>query len=348
MRRFSRLYALLAVVLILAGGSGCRYRTTALQAEPYVINQTPTAKEPLEPQLPQEKSLKQKEPPKTQPPQTEPPRTEPKSEVNAVEQEDTLPPPAHDRKEAREDPLAPETAEVDSEDARQSGTEDSPVIENADNIDHADESDEPDISDDLVVLPVIVDAEEQITLDNDEGGAIGLILDQYTDLLDHALVSLYPCQESIVYIETTTEYLTAGRGTAENSLIRESGGQNVADILRSDALNVDDDWVIRKNPGTIVKIVPPNVLGREVADTTLAAHLYAGIRARNGWDTLNVVMNRNVLLISAELLDTDEGRLYAKLCIAGMMYPTLFADIDISEYRELIFGEGNGIYVYSE
>jgi hypothetical protein len=58
-----------------------------------------------------------------------------------------------------------------------------------------------------------------------------------------------------------------------------------------------------------------------------------------------------VLLLSAQLLSTDEGRLIAKLYIARAMHPALFSEINIAAFYQQIKDAGgvdfaDGMFFY--
>ena len=186
---------------------------------------------------------------------------------------------------------------------------------------------------------------------SDKGGAVGIIIDLYTNFLSERQGELYECQKGYVYFETAEDYRTVNRTAYEHNLILESGGYNIAEKLRDDALTVAADWVVRKNPTIIVRCVDSDVLGDGITDISAAMAVRDSIFSRLGWDGINAVIERKVLLLSSQLFSTDEGRLIAKLYIARAMYPKLFSETDITAFYQEIKDVGgvdftNGIYVY--
>ena len=173
------------------------------------------------------------------------------------------------------------------------------------------------------------EAAGETNLESEGYGAIGTIVDSYTELLKSGLGALYECEKGYVYFENITDFLTVNRSSPEHMLITEAGGYNVAEKLKSNALNVDSGWVLRKNPTVIVKCVSSDILGKNVTDSTRAAGVAAGILSRDGFAGISSVINRDVVLISEELLATADGRLLAKLYMARAMYPPLFAGEDV-------------------
>lgn len=249
-------------------------------------------------------------------------------------------PPETPKINAQDDSRVPENLESPSDDSKQSNTQDNP------NSDQTANTGDPN-GDNSATEVDPIDDNGETTIDP-EGDKVQIIVDQYTDLLEQGKLKLYACQQNNVYFETVTDYLTVGKGSPEHQIILDSGGANVADMRMPNALNVDDAWVIKMNPGTIVKCVDASVLGSAVHDTTAAAQTYSELCSRPGWDGVNAVMYGNVVLLSEELFETDEGRLAAKLYIASAMYPTLFANVDLNAYCTTIFGENCGIYAYTQ
>ena len=184
----------------------------------------------------------------------------------------------------------------------------------------------------------------------DTGGALGII-DLYTNLLAEGRGALFECQRVYVYFELIEDYRTVNRSSAEHALIIGAGGYNLAERLRDDMLTVEDSWVIRRNPALIIKVVGADILGAGITDVSAAATMRDSLSARPGWDGVNAVIEGNILLISSQLLATDEGQLIAKLYIARAMYPTLFSDINISAFYQQLKDAGgtdftDGIYAY--
>ena len=192
--------------------------------------------------------------------------------------------------------------------------------------------------------------QESETNPADEGGAVGVIIDESAQFLRAGLGALYECEKGYVYIEGVADYVTAARGSAMHSLVVEAGGYNVAEKLQGAAPVVEADWVLRKNPNVIVKCV--DSLGAGVTSSAAAQATIALLTSRPGWENIGAVMSRTIVLLSEELLKTEEGRLLAKLYIAEAMYPTLFAQKSIAKIAEELAAAGgksfmDGLYVYS-
>ena len=204
---------------------------------------------------------------------------------------------------------------------------------------------------DTVVLTEPSDTEGATNLSDEGEGTLGTIIDNYTTLLSDGLGSLYECEKGYVYYEAVEDFQTVNRASPEHSLIIESGGYNVAEKLNSDALVVDSGWVLRKNPTVIVKCVDAAVLGGGVTSTGAAAAVADEIFSRPGLEGAGAVINRSVVLISQELLSSNDGRLLAKIYIANAMYPSLFSNVEIETFFNLIKESGGvdytgGLYAY--
>jgi len=182
------------------------------------------------------------------------------------------------------------------------------------------------------------------TLDDVGEGTLGLILDHHTSVLNRGLGSLFECQRLYVYFEHMADFHTVNRSSPQHALITDSGGFNAAARRGNDALIVDADWVQRRNPAVIIRTVGSDILGRNITDTSRAQALRNEILDRPGFESINAILDRRVLLLSEELLQSYEGRLIAKLHIAHAMYPTLFADVNLAELYQEIAAAGGGDY----
>ena len=187
---------------------------------------------------------------------------------------------------------------------------------------------------------------------DDAGAAADSMLDYYAALLGAQLGTLFECHRLYVYFERAADYETVNRTAGENQLILDAGAYNVAAKRRDDALAVTDEWVIRKNPGAIVKCVEAGVLGDGVVGDAAAKAVYDALVTRPGWAQTDAVRNRRVILISRQLLETQAGRLAAALHLAKRMYPELLADCDANRALRQLLQESaqaaSGLYVYTE
>lgn len=181
---------------------------------------------------------------------------------------------------------------------------------------------------------------------SEEGDTIGAIVDQYTGLLNEGLGTLYECHIPYVYLELPSDYQTVNQHSPLHAFLLESGGYNAAEFRGDDALTVDTAWITRKNPAVIVKFVPSSVLGAGAKDTQAAAAFYSQFVSREGWGGLSAVINRRVILLSEELLSSENGKFIGKLYLARAMHPELFSGFDVDALKGQVLG-GSGCYYYS-
>jgi len=241
--------------------------------------------------------------------------------------------------EATVDELSPQTLEIESETAYNYATEgftDNVTGAGIETLEHE--------TDNVITV-------EELTNDNgqaeigDEGGVVG-VLAIYSSLLRQGINTMFPCQMLYVYVEMAGELETVARGSMVYQLIVDSGGLSVSSRLTADNLTVEVDWVVRRNPDIIVKFVNEDVLGSGVTNNYAAAEFRSLLISRQEWGLIEAVRNDRVLLLSEQLLETEEARLAVRLVMAYMMYPELFVDIAINAIiTNLLSGmEGNHIY----
>ncbi|MBQ3279835.1 MAG: hypothetical protein IJG94_11845 [Clostridia bacterium] len=164
----------------------------------------------------------------------------------------------------------------------------------------------------------------------------------YSVLLQDRTGSLYECQRTSVYWETAEDHVTVYKSSPEHSLILGAGANDVSSRLQAENLHVDDGWIVRKNPGLVVKVVGGNVLGTGVSSDSAARSVYAGLLAREGWAGTDAVRNKKVLLISGEMLEAPHLQLAAMLLIAETANPELFPDADPDRMIALLTEEAAG------
>ena len=178
-------------------------------------------------------------------------------------------------------------------------------------------------------------------------------LTYYTVLLEDRGGSLYECQRVNVYWETPGDHVTVHKSSPEHEMILQAGAYDVSARLLPENLRVDDGWVARKNPQVIVKVVDSAVLGSAVVSAAPAEAVCRELARREGWNGIDAVKDRRVLLLSRELLDAPYLRLAAVLAVAKAAYPELYAGEDPAEALRLLSEEATGIipsgnYFFSE
>ena len=187
---------------------------------------------------------------------------------------------------------------------------------------------------------------------DDAGVAADSVMDYYAALLSAQLGTLFECHRLYVYFECEDDYQTVNRMSEENQLILDAGAYNAAAKRKEGSLVVTDEWVIRKNPGAIVKCVGADVLGDGVLSDAGAKAVYDALLTRPGWAEIDAVKNRRVILISRQLLQTEAGRMAAALHLAKRMYPDLLAGCDADQALGQLLQESSqaaaGLYTYTE
>ncbi len=174
----------------------------------------------------------------------------------------------------------------------------------------------------------------------------------YTVLLRERAESLYVCKRLNLYWETAENHVTVYKTSDEHQLILDAGAYDVSARLLPENLKVDDGWVCRKNPEIMVKIVPRSVLGGGVLNAALASVELQALVTRPGWQEIDAVKNKRVLLLSQDMLEETHLRLAAGLVIAKTANPEAYADVDIAQALKALTEEatgmaGEGVYYFS-
>lgn len=201
------------------------------------------------------------------------------------------------------------------------------------------------------VQTVSADKAEQMGV-SEEAEEADSAMTYYTVLLADRMGSLFECQRMNVYWETSRDHVTVFKRSPEHDLILQAGAYDVSARLLEENLQVDDGWIVRKNPGVIVKVVAGGVLGAGVSSTGKAQEVYAGLLSRDGWSSIDAVRNGRVLLLSEELLEAPHLQVAAMLAIAKTANPELMKDVDLTKALEMLSEEATGsipvgIYFYS-
>ena len=187
---------------------------------------------------------------------------------------------------------------------------------------------------------VSADEAEQLGVDA-EGEVADSALTYYTTLLADRVGPLFECKRLYVYWETVDDHRTVYKDSAEHRMILDAGAYDVSAKLLPENLTVDDGWVVRKNPDAVVKVVDGGAL-----DAGAARALCDALSARSDWAGVTAVRDGRVLVLSADLLDTQAGRTAAMVCLAKLLYPEQMADVDADAALRELTGYG-GTYAYT-
>ena len=196
-------------------------------------------------------------------------------------------------------------------------------------------------AEDAARMTVPAEEAEQTGTDEDARKADSA-MEYYTVLLNERSGSLFECQRLNLYWETRADRVTVAKASPEHELILASGCYDVSARLLEENLKVDDGWVVRKNPGIIVKIAGSHVLGRTEEDGALARAMIWELRAREGWDQIAAVKDDRILILSEEMLAAPHLRLAAEVLIAKCANPDLYEDVQEEEMLRLLSEEATG------
>ncbi len=175
----------------------------------------------------------------------------------------------------------------------------------------------------------------------------------YQTLLFTRLGDLFECKRYYVYCETPEDHVTVLKGSNEYELIQLAGAYSVSSKLQADGAAVTDDWVVRKNPDVIIKLVGPELLGRSVTSDTAAESVRSELTAREGWSDIAAVREGRVILLSTELLDNEVLQTAAGVYLAKLLYPDSFTDTDpdeaFAQLTQEYYGSAlSGTFLYAE
>ena len=190
------------------------------------------------------------------------------------------------------------------------------------------------------------DAEKQ---ESDDTQDLATKLSAYTRYISSKHQAVFPCQQTNVYCELVEDYQAAHAPSAENRALVAVEAVNVGEAKTD---TVSAAWVRSVNPGLIVKLVDTTVLGSGVNSTSRAKDVAQGIMARDGWESVDAVQHRDVIVANAGLLGSDAGTMLFKLYLAMYIYPDAYGDL-IEQggidyvYKDIYGTDPDGTYFYS-
>lgn len=209
-----------------------------------------------------------------------------------------------------------------------------------------------DTAENVAAQTVAAEQAEQVGV-SEAAEAADSAMTYFTVLLEQRTGALFECQRQSVYWETAEERVTVYKTSLEHNMIVGAGAYDVSARLLEENLRVDDGWVVRKNPGVIVKIVDGGVLGTGVYSTAAAQKACTHLLGREGWKGIDAVRNRRIVILSEELLSAPHLQTAAMIIIAKTASPALFDDVDADKMLEMLAEEATGslpagIYYYTE
>ncbi len=158
-----------------------------------------------------------------------------------------------------------------------------------------------------------------------------------------------------VYIEWFSPYSTPLRGSGIYSVIELLGGHNIFSDLEAKGwptAQVSPESVIQRAPDIILKFT--NLYNPCIAkNLTTLEKIYDEIRRRPGWSSIPAVANNRTYIMSI-FYDGGYGKAVQVVLLAKLLYPELFADIDVDElFNDLLrtmgidrYCTGASVWVY--
>ena len=191
-------------------------------------------------------------------------------------------------------------------------------------------------AEETAVQTVAAESADQMGV-SDDADAADSAMTYFTVLLQDRVGSLFECQRLNAYWETAQDHVTIHKSSPEHTLILNAGCYDVSARLLPENLLVDDGWVMRKNPGVIVKLVEDSVLNGGSAKA-----VYDSLVNREGWAAIDAVKNGRVLLLSQEMLKAPYLQTAAMVIIARTANPALFSDVNPDEMLQMLMEEATG------
>lgn len=149
--------------------------------------------------------------------------------------------------------------------------------------------------------------------------------DYFISKLDYINKQLENIPKRSIYYE----YRTAGRTTVPGDyffeMVNLAHGNNIFKDAQSNTVDIES--VVEKNPQYIVKVSDTNVYSSYVPPTEAEhKHIYDELCSRPGWDQIEAVKNKKVLLLS-HYVHGGASKLVGTMYIAKFLYPEYLPDL---------------------
>jgi len=174
-------------------------------------------------------------------------------------------------------------------------------------------------------------------------------------ILQEKIGSLKSDEKKRVYIEwSNSPWLTAGVGSAKDTLITRAGGLNIAHNFTAPRPMVDPEWVLKENPQAIVysATLPISELltGYYVNNTDIAKKYLEKEKSRDGLKGTDAVTEDHLYVLDQICVEATRNFIGAQY-LAKWLYPEKFGDLDPEavhkEYFEKWLGMPfKGIWAY--
>jgi len=149
--------------------------------------------------------------------------------------------------------------------------------------------------------------------------------DFFMEKLDYIERQTKDVPKKSLYFEYRTEGNTTVPGNYFYDMVEYSGAHNIF----GDAANpqVNPEAVIERNPAYIVKVSEPKVNSSYIPPTQEDhARILHELESRKGWDTIDAVKNRRILLLS-HYVHGGASKLVGTMYIAKFLYPEELPDL---------------------
>jgi len=152
-----------------------------------------------------------------------------------------------------------------------------------------------------------------------------------------------------VYIESYTDYHSAGQGSGADEMCALAGGHNISSDSAIPYPEISPEWVVAKNPDIIVKAAS---LGRcyEMTEPDKLKNIRTGIIKRPAWNNISAVKNGKAYVLANDIW-TGPMAIVGISYMAKWFHPALFEDIDpvlihkeyLEKFQKIKY---SGVYVY--
>ncbi|MCP8305102.1 MAG: ABC transporter substrate-binding protein [archaeon] len=139
-------------------------------------------------------------------------------------------------------------------------------------------------------------------------------------------------QKPLVYFELNEPGKTGNGSTIAGSLIKITGGANIAENSSLKYLTINNEYIISTNPDVIIKFYYGTEPNEEEMD-----QLKEEIVNRPGWSVINAVKNDRVYVVDYAECSTSPRLIIGLVRYAKWIHPELFNDIDAGELAEYVY-----------
>ncbi|MCK9275005.1 MAG: ABC transporter substrate-binding protein [Syntrophales bacterium] len=144
-----------------------------------------------------------------------------------------------------------------------------------------------------------------------------------------------------VYIESYSDYHTAGPGSGAHEMCILAGGRNIAENFTIPYSEITGEWVLSQQPDVIVKAA--NIIGGKLSDTSRRlSELRNRITQRPAWERLRAVRQDRVYVMANDIW-TGPRAIIGVAHMAAWMYPERFRGNDPEELHRRYCKDFQGV-----